>query len=155
MVIAREQKLLSRNRPFLISHILTDIIMGLVVGSLFFNLSKSSFQIRYGLFFLGKPCIPVLVGCVQWLCEPEPARAALVDGVVEYRCCCTKGACSECSLNVVVHGTALTQIHLDFLCSSHCIQLAEPVIVLVAGMIHVMFASLSEVPVVFNVRVAG
>jgi hypothetical protein len=53
LVFVREWKLLKRNKQFIASHVFSDLFMGLIIGSLFFGLRRTSFQIRYGLFFLG------------------------------------------------------------------------------------------------------
>lgn len=52
LVFVREWKLLKRNKQFIGSHVFSDIFMGMIIGSLFFGLRRTSFQIRYGLFFL-------------------------------------------------------------------------------------------------------
>ncbi len=46
MLIVREFQLLARNQQLIVSHIFGDIFVGLVIGSLFFNLDRTDFQVR-------------------------------------------------------------------------------------------------------------
>ncbi len=46
ILLVREFQLLARNKQLVVSHIFGDIFMGLVIGSLFFNLDRTDFQVR-------------------------------------------------------------------------------------------------------------
>lgn len=44
----RQAKLILRNRQFIRVHLLQDTIMGLLMGSLFWNMQLTSFQVKMG-----------------------------------------------------------------------------------------------------------
>ena len=46
--LVRQTKLLVRNRPFILAHLVKDITLGLAMGSLFYKIHPSSFQIKIG-----------------------------------------------------------------------------------------------------------
>ena len=53
LVIGREFKLLRRNRPYLRARIMQVIIMGVILGTIFWNMDIDMYQERMGvLFFL-------------------------------------------------------------------------------------------------------
>jgi hypothetical protein len=45
VLLVREFQLLARNKQFIASHIFADIFMGLIIGSLFFSLDHTDFQV--------------------------------------------------------------------------------------------------------------
>jgi hypothetical protein len=49
--IKRQGKLLLRNKQFIRVHIMQDVLMGLIVGSLFWQTDKAEFQLRIGSCF--------------------------------------------------------------------------------------------------------
>ncbi len=57
ILLVREFQLLARNKQFIASHIFGDIFMGLVIGSLFFNLDRTDFQVRVSA---SRHCTPLL-----------------------------------------------------------------------------------------------
>jgi hypothetical protein len=46
--IKRQGVLLWRNKQFIRAHLMQDIVMGLIIGSLFWNTSPSAFQVKIG-----------------------------------------------------------------------------------------------------------
>lgn len=62
--LARSARLLIRNKQFLQAHLMQDIVMGLIVGSLFWKVSPHNFQVKIGAalsFSLCPPSSPLSV----------------------------------------------------------------------------------------------
>ena len=93
-VFGREVHLMKHNKQFVLSHIYNDVFMGLVVGSLFFNLHRESFQIRYGLFFLAM--VHVMFSGLAEVPLIFNVRAASMRNAIASRCALHVLLCGLC-----------------------------------------------------------
>ena len=93
VLLVREKQLLLRNQQFLASHVFSDVFMGLIVGSLFFQLNPQSFQIRYGLLFLGAPTLTHVAGVAKY--GAAVTRVLVLCPAFPSQLCCT--LCSAAS----------------------------------------------------------
>lgn len=73
--IQRQARLLIRNKQFIRAHVMQDIVMGLIVGTLFWNTPHKSFQVRCGN--------TAALNCVvSWIQQCQPLTVCGVHRVV-------------------------------------------------------------------------